>query len=107
MKFPIRYNSQSMTLTLQWGKHYKFLQCPFRTWWKARKYFKKPKFKFYFGPMWKYKGRVKTKFGEYTFYVDFDGHCKEEKIHNALEEIQAKAKFYRFVGSYEKHHMAV
>ena len=63
MKFPIRYDSQSMTLTIQWGKHYKFLQCPFRTWWKARKYFKKPKFKFYFGPMWKYKGRVKTKFG--------------------------------------------
>ena len=68
MKFPIRYDSQSMTLTLQWGKHYKFLQCPFKTWWKARKYFKKPKFKFYFGPMWKYKGRVKTKFGEYDDY---------------------------------------
>lgn len=49
----------------------------------------------------------KTKFGEYTFYVDFDGHCKEEKIKNALDEIQSKAKFYRFVGSYEKHHMPV
>ena len=48
----------------------------------------------------------KTKFGEYTFYVDFDGHCNEEKIHNALEEIKSKAKFYSFVGSYEKHHMA-
>lgn len=68
MKFPISYDSKSMTLTLQWGKHYKFLQCPFATWWKARKYFKKPKFKFYFGPMWKYKGKVKTEFGEYDDY---------------------------------------
>lgn len=68
MKIPIMYDSQSMTLTFQWGKHYKYLQCPFRTWWKARKYFKKPKFKFYFGPMWKYNGKVKTKFGEYDDY---------------------------------------
>ena len=68
MKIPIRYDSKSMTLTLQWGKHYKCLQCPFGTWWKARKYFKKPKFKFYFGPMWKYNGKVKTKFGEYDDY---------------------------------------
>jgi hypothetical protein len=57
-----------MTLTFQFGKHYKCLQCPFGTWWKARKYFKKPKFKFYFGPMWKYNGKVKTKFGEYDDY---------------------------------------
>lgn len=68
MKIPIMYDSQSMTLTFQWGKHYKCLQCPFGTWWKARKYFKKPKFKFYFGPMWKYNGKVKTKFGEYDDY---------------------------------------
>ena len=68
MKFPISYDSQSMTLTFQWGKHYKCLQCPFGTWWKARKYFKKPKFKFYFGPMWKYKGKVQTEFGEYDDY---------------------------------------
>lgn len=68
MKFPIQYDSQSMTLTFQWGKHYKCLQCPFATWWKARKYFKKPKFKFYFGPMWKYKGKVHTEFGEYDDY---------------------------------------
>jgi hypothetical protein len=68
MKIPIMYDSQSMTLTFQFGKHYKCLQCPFGTWWKARKYFKKPKFKFYFGPMWKYNGKVKTKFGEYDDY---------------------------------------
>lgn len=68
MKLPIRYDSKSMTLTFRFGKHYKYLQCPFRTWWKAKKYFKKPKFKFYFGPMWKYNGKVKTKFGEYDDY---------------------------------------
>ncbi len=44
----------------------------------------------------------KTKFGEYTFYVDFDGHIKDETIAKALKEVQEKSKFYRFVGSYEK-----
>lgn len=69
MKFPITYNFKSMTLYIQWSKkHYKFLQCPFATWWKARKYFKKPKFKFYFGPMWKYRGKENTQFGEYEDY---------------------------------------
>lgn len=69
MKFPITYNFKSMTLHIQWSKnHYKFLQCPFATWWKARKYFKRPKFKFYFGPMWKYRGKKNTQFGEYEDY---------------------------------------
>ena len=68
MKLPITYDTKSMTLTFRFGKHYKYLQCPFRTWWKAKKYFKKPKFKFYFGPMWKYKGKAKTKFCEYDDY---------------------------------------
>ena len=45
----------------------------------------------------------KTKFGEYTFYVDFDGHIKEDMIKNAVDEIQSKASFFRFVGSYEKY----
>lgn len=74
MKFPISYDSQSMTLTFQWGKHYKFLQCPFATWWKARKYFKRPKFKFYFGPMWKSKGEVNTDFGNYDDYEYLGGY---------------------------------
>lgn len=68
MKFPITYNSKSMTLHIEIGKYYKYLQCPFATWWKARKYFKRPRFKFYFGPMWKYKGKVQTEFGEYDDY---------------------------------------
>lgn len=44
----------------------------------------------------------KTKFGEYTFFVDFDGHVKDDKIKNAISEIQQKAKYFRNLGSYEK-----
>ena len=51
MKFPIKYNKRTMTLSIHIGNYYKYLQCPFATWWLSRKYFKRPKFKFYFGPM--------------------------------------------------------
>ena len=44
----------------------------------------------------------KTKFGEYTFFVDFDGHVKDETIKNAIDDIQQKAKYFRLLGSYEK-----
>ena len=69
MKFPITYNFKTMTLRFQWFKHYKVLQCPFATWWKARKYFKKPKFKFYFGPTVKNHGKKMSKWGEYVDYT--------------------------------------
>ena len=70
MRFPITYSFKTMTLRIQWSKkHYKYLQCPFATWWKARKYFKRPKFKFYFGPLHKYYGKVKSKFGTYDDYT--------------------------------------
>lgn len=72
MKFPITYNKNTMTLHIRLGKYHKYLQCPFATWWKARKYFKRPKFKFYFGPMWKYKGKKVGEFGEYEDY-DYRG----------------------------------
>lgn len=45
----------------------------------------------------------KTKFGEYVFHVDFDGHIKDEIVNNAVEEIKAKSNFFRFVGSYAKY----
>ena len=51
MKFPIKYNKGTMTLSIHIGKYYKYLQCPFATWWLSRKYFKRPRFKLYFGPM--------------------------------------------------------
>lgn len=44
----------------------------------------------------------KTKFGEYTFFVDFDGHISEEKIINVLKEVKSHTSYYRLVGSYER-----
>lgn len=44
----------------------------------------------------------KTKFGEYTFFVDFDGHISDEKIQKVLNEIKSKTHYYRLVGSYER-----
>lgn len=70
MRFPITYSFKSMTLRIQWSKkHYKYLQCPFKTWWKARKYFRKPQFKFYFGPTVKNHGKKMSKWGEYIDYT--------------------------------------
>ena len=44
----------------------------------------------------------KTQFGEYTFFVDFDGHISEEKIIKLINEIKNHTKYYRLVGSYER-----
>lgn len=44
----------------------------------------------------------KVKFGEYTFFVDFDGHISDEKIAKLTEEIKSRTHFYRFIGSYER-----
>ena len=52
------------------------------------------------------KNDLLNKLRAYVSTPDDDNIRYKEKIHNALEEIKSKAKFYRFVGSYEKHHMA-
>lgn len=44
----------------------------------------------------------KTKFGEYTFFVDFDGHVDKDGIQIALEDVKANTEFFRLVGSYER-----
>lgn len=44
----------------------------------------------------------KRTLGEYTFYIDFDGHYKDEKISQALSEIRNYTNFYRHLGSFEK-----
>ncbi len=44
----------------------------------------------------------KINFGDYNFIVNFDGHIKEEKIKNTIEQIRAKTTFFRFFGSYSK-----
>lgn len=41
--------------------------------------------------------------GEYTFYIDFDGHVKDLKIAKALFEIIQHTKSFKHVGSYSKH----
>ena len=45
----------------------------------------------------------KTFLGEYTFYIDFDGHVKDLKIAKALFEIIQYTKSFKHVGSYAKH----
>ncbi len=44
----------------------------------------------------------KVKFGEYTFFVDFEGHITDEKIAKVMEEIKKQTQYYRLVGSYER-----
>lgn len=44
----------------------------------------------------------KVKFGEYTFFVDFDGHTTDEIVQKAIEEVKSLTHYYRLVGSYER-----
>lgn len=44
----------------------------------------------------------KKVFGEYTFFIDFDGHIKDEKVQQTVEKITKMTSFYRFLGSYPK-----
>ena len=44
----------------------------------------------------------KTKFGEYTFFVDFDGHVSDETVAKAIEEIKTHTHYYRLIGSFER-----
>lgn len=44
----------------------------------------------------------KTKFGEYTFFVDFDGHISDKNISELVKEVKSKTDYFRLVGSYER-----
>lgn len=44
----------------------------------------------------------KVKFGEYTFFVDFEGHVTDEIISKAIKEIKTHTHYFRLVGSYER-----
>lgn len=44
----------------------------------------------------------KQMFGEYIFYVNFDGHTSHEQILKTVGEMKLKTTFLRFLGSYEK-----
>jgi len=44
----------------------------------------------------------KKVFGDYTFFIDFEGHMEDENIRRTIEKIIPYANFYRFLGSYPK-----
>jgi prephenate dehydratase len=39
---------------------------------------------------------------DYVFYVDFDGHIADPQIHEAMEELRARAEFLKILGSYPR-----
>lgn len=63
-----KYYKDEMALRIGTKTHFVYWQCPFATWWKARKFFIRPKFRFYFGPVMKFKEHVVTEFGEFDDY---------------------------------------
>ena len=42
----------------------------------------------------------KKELGEYVFYIDIEGHYKDEKINKAFSEIQKFTKMFYIIGSY-------
>jgi len=44
----------------------------------------------------------KKNLGEYTFFVDFDGHIENENVMEVIHKISPFTTFYRFIGSYPK-----
>lgn len=44
----------------------------------------------------------KRVFGDYTFFIDFDGHIEDENVQKTIGKIAPMINFYRFLGSYPK-----
>lgn len=44
----------------------------------------------------------KKVFGDYTFFIDFEGHIHDDNVHCAIEKIIPFTHFYKFLGSYPK-----
>lgn len=42
----------------------------------------------------------KKVFGEYTFFMDFEGHIKDDKVKDVIDKISPMIHFYRLLGSY-------
>lgn len=55
-----------------------YIENPFKTWWKARKYFKRPKMRF--GIWWKNSPNIK--YNEYSHYYDGCGKILDVNIHD-------------------------
>ena len=45
---------------------------------------------------------TKEKFGEYLFFIDFEGNANDTHISEALNEIKENSLYYKLVGSYER-----
>ncbi len=41
-------------------------------------------------------------FGDYTFFIDFEGHIKDKNVRKTIEKITPLVNFYRFLGSYPR-----
>jgi prephenate dehydratase len=45
---------------------------------------------------------LKGRFGEYRFYLDFDGHIAEQRVGDALAALHRRCRELRFLGSYPR-----
>lgn len=45
---------------------------------------------------------LKKKAWEYIFFIDMDGHIKDRKIKQAIEELEGRCSFLKILGSYPK-----
>jgi len=45
----------------------------------------------------------KKVFGDYTFFIDFEGHIEDERAQKTINKIAPLVNFYRFLGSYPKY----
>jgi prephenate dehydratase len=43
---------------------------------------------------------MRTRMGQYLFFVDFEGHCQDKKVSDALASVRAISTFYKHLGSY-------
>jgi chorismate mutase/prephenate dehydratase len=39
---------------------------------------------------------------EYLFFVDIDGHCEDERIATAINELKHEASLFKILGSFPK-----
>jgi prephenate dehydratase len=44
----------------------------------------------------------KKKFGDYIFFLDFEGHIEDKKFSDALEELKGLTSFLYILGSYPR-----
>jgi len=44
----------------------------------------------------------KKELGDYIFFLEFEGHRADEKIHDSIEELQEITAFVKLLGSYPK-----